>query len=125
MNAARWRCATCGAEHTGLATVFGPNAPEPWLVASEEVRALGEINADQCLMQLDGATHHFMRGQLELPVRDAEIGPFVWSVWVSLSADSMRTTIDHWTDPDRASLTRWPASSPRASPCTGSRSSTA
>jgi hypothetical protein len=51
MDSPPWRCATCGAEHPGPATVFGPDAPEPWL-----------------------------------------------------SADSMRTTIDHWTDPERASL---------------------
>jgi len=104
MTSTPWRCETCGTEHQGLATVFGPQAPEPWLVASEEIRSQGELNADMCVMRLDGATHYFLRGQLELPVRDAEIGPFVWSVWVSLSPESMQTTIDHWTDPDRASL---------------------
>ena len=31
-----WRCASCDEEHSGLATVFGPEAPDPWLMATTE-----------------------------------------------------------------------------------------
>ena len=102
---ATWTCRTCGEQHEGLATVFGPDAPDPWYAATDEERASGDINADQCVLELDGQTHFFMRGQLEIPVTDVpELGPFVWSVWVSLSPESMQLAIDHWTDPDRSKL---------------------
>ena len=99
-----WRCATCGAEHYGLATVFGPFAPDPWASATDEQHARGEINRDMCVLPLDDTTHYFIRGELQLPVIDAAVGPFVWSVWVSLSESNMRKTVEHWDDPDRAGL---------------------
>lgn len=99
-----WHCATCGAGHGGLATVFGPLAPDPWASATDDQRARGQINRDMCVLPIDGTTHHFLRGELRLPIRDAAIGPFAWSVWVSLSGPNMETTIEHWEDPERAGL---------------------
>lgn len=101
---ATWHCATCGAAHDGLAMVFGPGAPDPWALATDDQRARGEINRDMCFLPADDTTHYFLRGELQVPVLDAGIDPFVWSVWVSLSGPSMRTTVEHWDDPDRAGL---------------------
>jgi hypothetical protein len=100
-----WRCATCGAEHAGLATVFGPAAPEPWTAASDSERAAGEINADLCLLSRgDGTEQHFIRGEIRLPVLDSTTDLFVWSAWVSLSARNMALTIDNWGRPERVGL---------------------
>ena len=55
-------------------------------------------------MRAAGTTHYFIRGELQLPVVDAAIGPFVWSIWASLSGPNMQKTVEHWDDPERASL---------------------
>jgi hypothetical protein len=88
--------------------VFGPPAPEPWDVATDAQRAAGEINADTCVLPgEDGAeTHFFLRGQLALPVVDGIEGSdeFVWSIWVSLSRESMMLQAERWSDPRRVQL---------------------
>jgi hypothetical protein len=99
-----WTCARCGEPHEGLATVFGPAAPDAWLGASEDQRSHGELTDDQCHLTVGDATLHFIRGHLELPVRDREGKHLVWSVWCSLSTDNMRTTVEHWNDPERSAL---------------------
>ena len=99
-----WRCASCGAEHVGLAVAFGTPAPAPWEWASPEERAAGELNADMCVLPGPDGSSFYLRGQLEIPVVDAEIDRFVWGVWVSLSEANMQITADHWQDPERASL---------------------
>ena len=105
MTSTAWTCASCGTTHEGLAMVFGPNAPEPWLLASDTERTRGELNADMCVLIEDtGTTNYFVRGHIEIPVLDSDDGPFRWSVWVSLSETSMRTQIEHWNDPARANL---------------------
>jgi hypothetical protein len=73
--------------------------------ASDAERAAGELNADTCILHdADGTTHHFVRGHIEIPVRDSLDGPFCWSVWVSLSEENMLIQADHWDDPDRTDL---------------------
>ncbi|WP_020014265.1 DUF2199 domain-containing protein [Promicromonospora sukumoe] len=100
-----WVCATCGTMHSGLAMVFGPDAPDPWLAVSDAERAAGELNADMCVLPTaDGSIHYFVRAHIEIPVHDSDDGPFCWSVWVSLSQESMRTQAEHWNDPGRAKL---------------------
>lgn len=84
--------------------MFGANAPDPWLMASDEQRALGEINDDLCVLPLDGQTHYFVRGHIEIPVDDPTIRTFSWSVWASLSEANFDATIEHWNAPDRAAL---------------------
>ena len=99
-----WSCHTCGQEHTDLATVLGPAAPDPWVYATDAERAAGELTSDLCVLTVDAQTHYFIRGQLELPVDDPELDLFVWSVWISLSEESMAITAQHWDDPARTDL---------------------
>lgn len=104
---ARRSCGTCGEPHSGLAMVFGPAAPDPWIGATDAQRIAGEINADTCVLPGVGGdeTHYFVRGQLTLPVIDgADTGEFVWSIWVSLSEKSMMLQAERWTDPGRVEL---------------------
>ncbi|MCL2091893.1 MAG: DUF2199 domain-containing protein [Micrococcales bacterium] len=104
MTSPGWTCATCGARHDGLATLFGSDAPLPWILATEADRANGELNADLCFLELPDGQLFFIRGHLEIPVHDADIDTFVWSVWVSLSEQNMRRQHEHWDDPARAGL---------------------
>lgn len=98
-----WTCATCGESHEGLATVFGADAPESWMTATWRQRRRGELGADQCIVTLDGTTHYFIRGHVQIPIVDTD-EVFAWSVWCSPSGDSMRTTAEHWDDPQRDQL---------------------
>lgn len=102
-----WTCSTCGDEHRGLATVFGSDAPWNWHVAGAAERDAGELTSDVCFLpdpDPEVGTHFFLRGHVELPLREPVAGAetFVWSVWVSLSAESLKLVFDHWDDPDRA-----------------------
>ena len=97
-------CATCGATHAGLAMVLGPSAPDPWVTATDAERASGELNADTCVLPDAGRTLYFVRGHIEIPVHDSDDGPFVWSVWVSLSEANIQKQARHWDDSRRAGL---------------------
>ena len=87
-DASAWTCTTCGAEHRGLATVFGSDAPWNWHVAGAAERDAGELTADVCFLpdpDPEVGTHFFLRGHVELPLREpvGDASTFVWSVWVS------------------------------------------
>src|SRR5215217_9048767 len=101
---ARWECGVCAEPHEGLAKVFGAHAPAPWLHATPAEREDGELNADVCVLNIDGEWQYFLRGHIEIPITDAPGDQFAWSAWVSLSEASMQLTVDHWDDPERANL---------------------
>ncbi len=89
--------------------VFGPAAPEPWILASDAERAAGELTPDTCFLPHDdGSIGFFLRGHLEIPVREAE-EPFRWSVWVALGEADMASQARHWEDPGRAEMAPMPA----------------
>ena len=101
---AMWKCGICAQQHDGLATVFGAEAPDPWLQAPPAAREGGELNADMCVLNIEGDWHYFLRGHIEIPVTDAPGDVFAWSAWVSLSEDNMQQIAHHWENPARASL---------------------
>jgi hypothetical protein len=101
----RWTCSMCGDDHEGLATVFGPMAPDAWLVDVRRDRRKGHCDGDMCLMtDLTGGKHAYIRGHLRLRVHDPDLDYFVWSVWVELAQDDFYLNSDHWEDPDRDQL---------------------
>lgn len=101
-DSTRWNCSICGEQHDGLATVFGAQAPDHWLHATEAERERGELNADVCVLEVAGQWHYFLRGHVDIAIIDAPGGVFSWSVWVSVSEKSMRHIAEHWDDPERA-----------------------
>lgn len=103
-----WRCAICGAQHQGLATVFGPSAPQPWAEVTEEERGHGEIVDDLCFLPGAGTTRVFIRGHLRIKAPELPDHWFIWSVWVELSAQDMQTVEEHWLDPRREELLPMP-----------------
>ena len=107
---AKWECGTCGQQHEGVAMVFGPQAPDPWLQATQAERDAGELNSDMCVLEIKGEWHYFLRGHIEIPILDAHGEVVIWSVWVSVSEDSIQQVPDHWEAPARPSLppvARW------------------
>jgi len=92
-----YTCGTCGVVHDELPMSFGPHAPFPWFNIPESERAERCV-LDENLCGID--EHRFVRGRIELPVRDGP-EPFVWLVWVSLSAQNFERTVDLWTHAGR------------------------
>ena len=95
-----FECSTCGESHDGLPMSFGAEAPYWYDVIAPEERAWrAELGSDQCV--IDGE-HYFVRGVLEIPVRDGDES-FVWGVWVSLSLKNFERMSDLWNVPGRES----------------------
>lgn len=98
------RCATCGESHDLAEISLGADAPAQWEMISEAELANSELTRDQCIIRsADGATHLFVRGCLEVPIRGTTRS-FSWGVWVSLSEASFSEMSEHWDDPLRTSL---------------------
>lgn len=83
---------------------FGPDGPDSWAGALPEDRSRGEINRDTCVLPTDEGTWYFIRGELRIPVVDAAVGDFAWSVWASLSETNMKLAAKLWDDPRRVHL---------------------
>lgn len=104
-----WTCAVCGEHHHGLALAIGADAPWDWYEASEAQRQAGELTDDVCFLpgeEPGTLTRYFLRGHIELPLWEPVEGEttFAWSVWVSLSGESLALVFEHWDDPDREAL---------------------
>lgn len=97
-------CGVCHRRHTNLTRLLGASAPDDWLAVSEGERLEAELTPDVCILPKDGLIRHYIRGHLQLPVDDPTFSPFVWSVWVEVEEDSMRTIAQHWSDPNRAAI---------------------
>jgi hypothetical protein len=89
-------CRCCGERHEGLPFAYGPDAPESWHdgLAGDDRSVLEQ---DYCIIQ---AEHFFVRGQLVIPVHDADTD-FAWTVWVSLSRPNFTRALELWTTPGR------------------------
>lgn len=89
-------CRGCGQRHKGLPFSYGAQAPAYWRdeLSGDERSVLED---ETCIIQ---AQHYFVRARLVIPVLDADDN-FEWGVWVSLSRDNFRRTLDLWTAPER------------------------
>lgn len=97
-------CSVCNRRHTNLALLLGASAPDDWLAVSTGERLEAELTPDVCILPDAGLIRHYIRGHLQLPVDDPTFSPFVWSVWVEVDEESMRTIAQHWSDPNRAAI---------------------
>jgi hypothetical protein len=96
----KFQCTTCSRWHDSSEISFGADSPVPWRLATDEERAGGEINADLCTLVMKDGRHYFIRGCLDIPIKDGE-GIYTWGVWASLSENSFREVFEHWEDPNR------------------------
>ncbi len=67
-------------------------------------RLEAELTPDICILPDRGATRHFIRGHIQLPVVDSGSGAFVWSVWVELNEPSMTAVASSWSNLNRAAI---------------------
>jgi len=77
---------------------FGAGAPY-WYYEIEptELENRVELSSDQCVIDSE---YYFVRGCLNIPIIDG-VDPFVWGVWVSLSADNFLRMSEVWESPTR------------------------
>ena len=97
-------CPVCDQTHLEVAELLGPSAPDAWLAVSDGERMEAELTPDVCILPDRGRTRHFVRGHIQLPMRETETEVFVWSVWVELDEESMGQVARSWTDPNRAAI---------------------
>lgn len=97
-------CKVCHTVHRDVARLLGPRAPDDWLAVGPGERLEAELTPDICILPCNGATRHFIRGHLQLPVEEYDFGTFVWSVWVELDELSMTAVARAWEDPNRAAM---------------------
>lgn len=103
-----WVCSGCGSSHSGLATVFGPDAPDSWHDAPPAVRNSGGLTRDQCDLEWQGREFTFIRGHIVIPIMDRPGEEFVWSVWSTLTPEDRGRIGLLWDSPDRARLAPMP-----------------
>ncbi len=92
-----WRCGLCDKEHDELPLVYG--ADPPWRLLVPEDEFDGRVELDDSLCVID-RQHFFVRGHIQLPIRDHD-EPFAWSVWCSVSKESIARMMQLWDDPER------------------------
>jgi hypothetical protein len=97
-----YRCRTCGETHEGPPFSWGFGAPAGWPVTADPASGCrGELSDEQAILECEGETDYFMRGNIWLPVTDGD-EDFSFTVWVSLSEASFQRSCDVWDDPARA-----------------------
>jgi len=94
-----FHCRRCGERHVGLPAFHFEGPAQLRAVPPEQFEARVELTDDGCVLDLDGR-HNFVRGQLEIPIRDAGDN-FTWSVWISLSEGSFERYAALFDDPAR------------------------
>ncbi|WP_214745129.1 DUF2199 domain-containing protein [Exiguobacterium sp. s189] len=93
-------CSKCG-RSTESEGGFGSRMPTVLNgMTTREMKKRVVLTDDVCV--LDEA-HFFIYGCLEIPIVGEE-DPFIWNVWVSLSADNFFKVIDLWDEPARVDL---------------------
>jgi hypothetical protein len=99
----KFSCSGCNEEHDLVDVSFGANAPAQWNLITDAERTESDITNDQCVIKTKDEIHFFIRGCLQVPVKETN-SPFVWGVWCSLSEESFFEIHDHWDDPNRTKL---------------------
>lgn len=99
----RFTCASCGREHDLSELNWGADAPAMWYALSEAEREQSRLSPDQCVILARGEKSHYIRGCLDVTVRDRG-SVLTWGVWCSVSENSFDEMSEHWEDPRRTEL---------------------
>ena len=92
-------CRSCGEHHTQI-LCLGPDAPALVDRLPAEARSTRvKLGEELCVVDEE---HFFIRGRIVVPIVDHP-DPFIWLVWVSLSASNFDRTLELWERPGRES----------------------
>jgi hypothetical protein len=98
-------CTCCGVALGDVPSMWSFSAPDTWGVPG--VGGASFLEEELCFVELPDSVagaaeqHFFIRGLIEVPVRDAGEA-LTYSVWVSLSPAGFARAVEQWEDPDRA-----------------------
>lgn len=94
-----FRCSCCGDLHEGAPSI-GFDAPHHYAeLDPQEQAAQATLGSDLCTIEHADGCDYFVRACLEIPIL-GHAEPFIWGVWVSLSAANFARYRDSWTAPD-------------------------
>lgn len=94
-----YTCSCCGEVHHELPFSWHVPAPAYWhrdWMGRDEPGFY--LHPETCVINNE---HFYVRALVELPVLDAQEGPFGWGVWVSLSETNFKRMLDLWDTPGR------------------------
>lgn len=93
----RFKCSACDKWHEGMPG-FGSDTPLYCYYIPEDERSTRcHLTRDTCIVD---DTHFFVRGCIEIPVNGTD-EPFIWGVWVSLSATNFSEFVRLLDVPER------------------------
>ena len=95
-----FQCASCGEIHHGMPAFHAPAPLSYLLIPDEERDERAVLGSDDCIIDDE---HFFVHGLLEIPVIGQD-EPFVWGVWVSLSAASYQQWGEHFDELKRSHI---------------------
>jgi len=96
-----FRCSRCGEVHEGSPS-FGYSAPLAFdCLSDEDKRDIAELGSDLCWIRRADGTDYFARTTLEIRIHGVD-EPFLWGVWVSLSATSFERYRSTWSAHDES-----------------------
>jgi hypothetical protein len=99
----KFTCTKCGKIHDLTDISFVADHPLQWEMLADAEREESQLGEEQCIINSEDGTHHFVRACLEIPIRGTN-HRFTWTVWVSLSEDSFQEMSESWEDSDRVRL---------------------
>jgi hypothetical protein len=97
-----FRCAQCGAIHSGLPQSYAVAFPDEYHLLSEverKTRAL--IGSDQCVIDDE---KYYIRGIIEIPIIGFPGELFLWGVWACVWKEDFDVISEHWNRAGRESL---------------------
>ena len=90
-----YTCSCCGKRHEGSPS-FSFACPAQYQALSEHDREENAaLNSDLCVIAHGDQADRFARVVLEIPIHGVT-DPFLWGVWVSLSAESFERYLSTW-----------------------------
>lgn len=93
----RFKCSACDMWHEGMPS-FGNDKPLYYYCIPEEERSTRcQLTQETCIVD---DTYFFVQGCIEIPVSNTP-EPFIWGVWVSLSATSFSEFVRLLDVPER------------------------
>ncbi len=95
-----YTCTVCGAYHDSELRDIRMTLPEPVFRLDEQARdERAWVGEDSSVLHGDDGERYFVRGLLELPLRNAD-DRFAYGVWVEVDAGEFAVLGELWHDPE-------------------------
>ncbi|NOQ34280.1 MAG: DUF2199 domain-containing protein [Methylococcaceae bacterium] len=100
-NIFSFKCSCCGELHEGSPSFAFPAPTYVNQLPESEKDNIIESGEDLFKVKDGDNIHHFIRACLEVPILGCD-EPFIWGIWVSLSAQNFNRYVTGWDDVDES-----------------------